>query len=484
MKNLGNILIILVLAASSLMGAISASVDETRVQMGDTVTLTLKASGQDVEKPSITELCGAQITSTSQGTSMRSVNGRFTKEYLFAYTFTPAQDCRIDPVVLKIDGKEERTEPIDIRVVPMTITKDSPFILEMNATKRKVYVGEPLKLVVTFKQRRDTKPVDSKFAPPEVKNFWIKEEAQSRRFEEGENTVTRLTYIIAAQKPGSLAIDPAKIQIATRTASRDVWGQWLPKLKWRTYFSNPLEVEVVPLPEGVSLVGDFTIEATADKEEIDANEAVNVTITVSGSGNFEDIGSLKPEIGGVAVFDEEPKIDGYVEDGKYRGFWKQKLAYVAERSFTVPVMTLRYFDPETGRIETTTTEPIEIRVRGAKPQAKEPLVIARPEAKPKDGGRVAPFTPGSWEVPFGAGVLAGLLGGVLLMRLPRGGRSGASGGKLDINDQKAVLMQLLPHRSDPEVAEMVAILEGNLYGGSYHAVDKKQLKALLKRIAS
>ena len=362
MKNLGKILMLLVWGATSLLGAISASVDAERVQMGDTVTLTLKASGQDVEKPSITELCGAKITSTSQGTSMRSLNGRFTKEYLFAYTFTPAKDCRIDPITLTIDGKEERTEPIDIRVVPMEITKESPYILGMYAEKQKVYVGEPLKLVVTFKQRHGSKPVDSKFAPPQVKNFWIKEEADSRRFEEGEYTVTNLTYIIAAQKPGSLTIDPAQIQIATRTASRDVWGQWLPQLKWRTYFSNPLEVEVLPLPEGVSLVGDFAIEAKADKSEIAANEAVNVTITVSGSGNFEDIGSLKPEIGGVAVFDEQPKIDGYIENGAYRGYWKQKLAYVADRSFTVPAITLRYFDPESGSVKTATSEPIEIRV--------------------------------------------------------------------------------------------------------------------------
>ncbi len=482
MKNLGNYLIALMMSATTVMGSITASVDATQVQMGESVTFTVKASGQDVEKPAITELCGASISATSQGTSMRSVNGRFTKEYVFSYTFTPVKDCTIDPVALKIDGQEEQSEPVTIRVVPMQITKESPFILEMAPEKQQVYVGEPFKLVVIFKQRRDSKPVDSKFAPPQVKNFWIKEEQQSRRFEEGEYTVTRLSYVIAPQKAGTLAIDPAKIEIATRTASRDVWGQWLPQLKWRSYFSNGVEVEVLPLPEGVTLVGDFSIEATADKEEMEANEAVNVTLKVSGSGNFEDIGSLKPKIEGVALFDEEPKIDGYIENGAYKGHWSQKLAYVADRSFTVPSVALRYFDPQSGTVKTIQSAPLTIRVKNAPSSKAEPLVIERPAA-PEQGAAGGTLFAGGWPIPFGAGVFAGALLTLLAMLLPwRRWLERDGTARVDPRDYRAVLVQLLPHRGDPEVDAMVTRLEAHLYGGNAEAVDARALKALLKRL--
>ncbi len=484
MKNLGKTLLVLwVFGVAALYGALTASVDESRVTMGDTVTFKLEANGQQVQKPAISELCGQKVLSTSEGVSMQSVNGRFTKAYTFTYTFEPQKYCTIDPVVLSIDGKEERTEPIDIRVIPMKITKDAPFILAMRSEQQKVHVGEPFKVVITFKQRRGSEAVDSKFQPPQVNNFWVKEEAQSRRFEEGDYTVTHLTYVLAAQKPGKLTIDPAQIKIATRSASKDVWGQWLPQLKWRTYFSNAVDVEVLPLPEGINLVGNFTIEVTADKREIEVNEAVNVTLKIGGSGNFEDIGAMKPTVDGVSVFEEEPEVNGYLEQGVYKGFWQQKLAFVAEKSFTIPSITLTYYDPKAQKVKTIRSEPVDILVKGAAPKMDEGLNIKRAEPT-EDAGGESPslFSEGRWELPFAAGAVLGLLLGLVLALIPwrspfgKGGKEG-----VDPKDEKAVLKQLLPHRANPEVAAMVEILEANLYGGTYRTVDRKALKALLKK---
>lgn len=484
MKNRGKAGWILLALAANLYGGISASVDETRVTMGETVTYTLKASGAQVEKPVISELCGSKVLSTSEGVSMQSFNGRFTKAYTFAYTFEPLKDCRIDPVTLKIDGEEMRSEPIDIRVVPMQITKDSPFILGMHTEKAKVRVGEPFKAVITFKQRHGSEPVDSKFEPPKLKNFWVKEEAQSRRFEEGDYTVTRLTYILAAQKSGSMTIEPAQIKIATRSASKDAWGQWLPQLKWRSYFSNAVTVDVEPLPSGVTLVGDFAIEAQSSAAEIEANKAFNVTLRISGSGNFEDIGSLKPEIPGVSVFDEAPEVSGMIEQGNYRGSWVQKFAFVAERSFTIPPFELTYFDTKTQQVKKIRTDPIDVRVKGAPKQAPKALKIERaePVAQEKTPQTGQAGVSMRWELPFAAGVLAGLIAGMLLALLPWGRWFAKREPRMDLKDHKRLLMQLLPYRKDPEVAELVEILEGNLYGGAYRSIDLKQLKRVLKKL--
>ena len=482
MKSLGKAVAVTALFATTLLGSISATVDATRVTMGETVTYSITASGQNVEKPSITELCGQKVLSTSQGTSMQMIGGSFTKEYRFAYTFEPLKDCRIDAVTLKIDGKEERTEPIDIRVVPMQITKDSPFILEMRSQKQQVHVGEPFNVVITFKQRRGSEVVDSKFEPPQLKNLWLKEEEQGRRFEEGDYSVIRVTYVLAAQKSGKLSIDPAQIKIATRSASRDVWGQWLPQLKWRSYFSNPVEVEALPLPDNVSLVGDFAITAEADKHEIDANEAVNVTLRVNGSGNFEDIGSLKPHIQGVSVFADEPEVKGYVENGSYKGSWTQKLAFVSERGFSVPSFELHYFDPKTKSVKTVRTEPIDVKVRNEAPRQATPLKIERAEPKQQES-KTAAFTKGSWELPFGAGVLVGVLVGAGIVLVPWGQRRKAKRSeRIDPKDHKAALAQLLPYRGDAEVDAMVNLLESSLYGGEANSIDGKQLKALLRRM--
>jgi hypothetical protein len=485
MKNLGKTLIIFTLTAMvPLFAGIKATVDDTQVTVGDTVTYTVSVSGQNVQKPVLNELCGQKIQSTSQGTSMKMVGSKFTKEYTFSYTFTPLKDCTIDALTLKIDGNDETAEAIDIRVVPMTISKDSPFILEMHSEQQKVRVGEPFKVIITFKQRRGSNAVDSKFEAPQIKNFWLKEQAQSRRFEEGEYSVTHLSYILAAQKPGALSIDPAQIKIATRSASKDAWGQWLPKLKWRTYFSNGIEVDVEALPEGVELVGDFKIEAKADKNEIEPNQAVNVTLRVSGSGNFEDIESLKPLIPGVSVFDEKAEVSGYLEQGAYKGSWSQKLAFVADKSFTIPPVELRYFDPESETVKTIRTEPISVKVNGTEVLTEKPdLTIERPEEATETGADVQPFAKGTWEIPLAVGVAIGLLIAMVVMLIPWRRLKGS--GKEDavsLKDHKAVLMRLMAHRHDPEVAEMVTRLEANLYGGAHQEIDKRQLRTLMKRV--
>ncbi len=483
MKSPGKIIGFCIVLASALYGGVTASVDENRVVMGDSVTYTLKVSGQEIEKPSIIELCGSKVFSTSEKTNMRMEGSSFTKETLFAYVFEPLKDCRIAPITLTVDGKQERTEAIDIKVVPMQITKDSPFKLEMTSEKPRVRVGEPFKVTVTFKQRRDAQMLDSKFEPPKFKNFWVKEQVQGRTFEEGEYSVVKVTYVLAAQKAGKLDIEPAQIRIAGRVTSRNSWGQLVSQLRWRSYFSGSATVEALPLPDGVSLVGHFDgLSVEADKQEIDANEAVNLTLKVTGSGNFEDIGSLAPKIPGVSVFEESPQFKDYLEQGAYKGSWSQKLACVAERGFTVPALSLRYFDTETETVKTLRSAPVEIRVRNAAPEEKMELKIARAEPEAEQDALAQMGATAVWGVPFGAGLLVGLAAGAGLAMLPWGLLRRRKEERLRAKDRKAVLMELLLHRDDPEAAEMITRLETSLYGGEGEAVDEKALRKLLKRL--
>ncbi len=486
MQSPGKFLTIFLLTLTPLMAALEVFTDAKKVIMGDAVTLTVRASGSDVSKPQLRTLCGEKITSTSQGTNIQSVNGKFSKSYTFNYVFTPLKDCTIEPITLSIDGQKETSEAIDIRVVQMQVTKDSPFLLEMSSEKKSVYVGEPFKVTLLFKQKPNSDAVDSEFTGPELKNFWIKEEQQHRRFEEGEYSVTRLVYIMAAQKAGEQEIPPARMKIATRSGSRDAWGQWFQTLKWRSYFSNMLKMDVKPLPEGVGLIGDFAIEAAVDKREIEPNEAVNVTLSVRGSGNFEDIESQKPYISGVSVFEEKPVIEDSLENGEYKGVWKQKFALVSDGSFTLPSFTIRYFDPASQSVKSISTEPIPITVRGEVKAEEKPLVIERAaEAEDETAAGSEPLkisSEGEWLIV--GGVLAGVLAGVMLALLPwkHLRRKRESQSKIRLKDHKAVLALLMRHRDDAEAAAMTQLLEENLYAGAANAIDKKALKQLVKRL--
>ncbi len=370
---------------------------------------------------------------------------------------------------MEIDGKVEISNEIDIEVKPVSGAKDLDFELRLSSDKKELYVGETFDVTLIFKQKNGTGAVDSEFTPPEFKGFWVKEEREPQRYEDGEHTVTKVIYTIAPQRAGEQKITKAQMKIASRSSREDSWGAWIPTIKWKTYFSNELEFDVKALPSEVELVGNFKIKSSADKKEIKANEALNVTIEVEGDGNLEDIKSFKQSIEGVAVFDEKIAIEGKK--------LTQKIAYVAERDFVIPPFVVRYFDPVTKEIKEVATKEISIKVKNEK-TIEELNIQKEPSSSLKND--VAATQGGYDSVLLVVAFVAGLLFGALAMMLKpwRGAKKEKS---LSIKEPKVLLGKLLPYKDDKDVNEIVEILEKNIYSSQKLEIDKKRLKEVLKR---
>lgn len=468
MKNLGKIILLLFLIPHAVFGAINASVDSHTVVLGDNVTLSLNLSGSDVQRPNIQTLCDSDVTSSGSQTNIQAINGNYQKSYTLTYQFMPTKSCKIEPIELKIDGKVEKTEPISITVKAADTSKDAEFMLSLESDKKEVLVGEPFDITLLFKQKNGANAVDSSFVPPKLKGFWVKNESKPKRYQEGDYSVTKVIYTVAAQRIGKLTVDKAQMKIAKRVNSRDMWGSFIPQVKWRTYFSNELNFDVKPLPGGVDLIGTFTISAKANKSEINANEAVNVTIEVEGNGNLEDIKSFKPYIDGVNVFGEKITING--------SKLTQKLAFVADADFVIPPFTLKSYDPKTKEIKTASTKEIKIKVKNAKPKAE--LTIKKDES----GGSLQAQT-SQKEFNLYWSVLAffiGLACGLFIMLL-KPWKYFEKKNTFSIKDTRVLLVKLLPYKNDEQVQKIVDILEKNIYSNEKIELDKKLLKEIIKK---
>ena len=483
MINLGKIILTCLLMTHVLHAKLNIYVDADKVTIGEQVRLSIVAEGNEVIPPKVTALCGEEIVSTSTSTSVQGINGVFTKKQIFEYTFVPTKSCTVEPISVTVDGQQEMTKPLEITVSPVKVTKNSRFILQLQTDKHRVYVGEPFTLSVIFKQKHGANAVDSKFTLPSMKNFWVKEESEGRKFEEDGYTVQHLSYILAAQKSGYHTIKPARIEIAARTQRQDTWGQWFATLKWRTYFSNELEMEVLPLPDNLSVVGTFQIDAEVDRSEVNASEPVNVTVSIKGSGNFEDIKGFKPKISGVGVFAEEPSTKAAIEQGKYRGVWRQKIAFVPTHDITIPPFTLHYFDLESNRSKTIQTRPISIHVKNAASVTEtKPLQIQRPavtETAATHNETPSNCSGGSFGWGLGMGLVLGVLLGLLPWRTWQ--RRYRAQESVRFNDERDVLKVLLNHLDDADAADMAAQLEAKFYEGKAVSIDSKRLKALYKK---
>ncbi len=479
MKNHGNFLTILIFLLIPLhvaMAGVIAKVDYPVVEEGDMVTYSLELYGSDISRPKILSICDSDVISTSSQTSMRVINGDFTKSYVLSYKFLPQKSCTIKPVSVEIDGKEEFSNPVKVTVKKVSGAKDKEFELILKTDKKSVYVGESFDVTLLFKQKPNSRAVDSKFIPPELKGFWVKSESQPIRYQDGIYAVTKIVYTLAPQRVGKLKITKAQMRIASRVNVRDSFGFFNSNIRWKTYFSNELDIDVKALPAGVNLVGSFSILASVDKRSVSANEAVNLNIKVLGNGNLEDIESFKPSIDGVSVFDEKIEINGKE--------LTQKIAFVSDSDFVIPSFELKYFDTDTQEVKTIKTNEIAIKVLNSKP--KQELEIKR-DTTNSDETLVVKSAPtqsvdsGFDKTTLILVLLVGIVIGFLLSKVKFTKTNSKKELKVSVKDPKKLLVKLLPYKDDEEVKKILDNIEASLYSSQKLDIDKKVLKEILKR---
>ena len=179
---------------------VTATVDYKTVELGEMVTYSLEISGEDITRPNIQRLCDTDVISTSSQTNIQIINGDLRKSYVLSYKFMPKKSCKIEPVEVEINGKTELSNPVEIKVKPASYNKKSDFILTLSTDKKELFVGETFELILTFKQKEDAEAVDSEFIPPVLKGFWVKNESKPQRYKDGEYSVTKVVYTMAAQE--------------------------------------------------------------------------------------------------------------------------------------------------------------------------------------------------------------------------------------------------------------------------------------------
>ncbi len=472
MKNLGKIILVLFVLEQFVYAGVVASVDFNKVTIGETVTYSIKSTNATIERPQIDTICDTNVMSTASQTNIEVINGNYTRTKIFTYQFMPPKTCTIQSFSFHVDGKTEKTEPIKVEVLPAKKDVHADFVIDLLSKKSDVFVGEPFTIEMLIKQKHTARALDSKFVAPKMNGFWVSGQPQQSKYDDGTFMITKLTYRVSAQHAGDLEITPAQLAVAKRSNIRDSWGSFMQDVVWKSYYSNGLKIHAKAIPEGAKYIGNFTISAQVDKKEVNSNEAVNVTVSIKGDGNLEDIEPFKPSIADVSVFDEKPTIN--------TNEFREKIALVGDNDFVVPAFSLTFYNPQTKKKETIQTQAISIKVHGSK--AKQTMEIQR---SPSQTSQVVKTTLvhdtqalALWKIVliFLSGVLLGGVG-VYLKPWEKFKREKT----VDIKDEKKLLIKLLPFKEDADVKIVTDILEHNIYFKEKKVIDKKLLKELLRR---
>ena len=495
-------LFLILFLTNNLFADVKASLSSPVVYEGDIVNFIITADGNSIQFPKIQNIEGNPIVGTSSSESISMLNSDVTRSISKTYSFRTDKPLTIPSFIVISDGKEYTTEALQVKVVKPTANQNgSEFMVELALDKNESYIGEAVKLSISFKSKLNSRADQVQLGEPKLENFWVKKNEKVIHSAQGEYAVQTLTYKLFPQKAGNYTI-PSTETLVGKIERRHRQGGFFDdpffnsmtqQLNWQKVFSNNLKIKINPLPNGLELYGNYQIQASVDKQKVQANKPINLTISVKGEGNIDDVKKFNLSIDNVIIYADEPKISSKEIHGIYQGKFKEKIALIADQNFTIPALTLDYFDKNTKSVKSIKTEPIKIEVMGAiKNNSKTSTIEVSPsqiiEAQTKGERKVVIEQEDSYlKYLF---LALGFIGGVIFTKIVNRPKSKKNKKELDIvkaikkaKNNQELFNLLLPYAKKHKIiTKALNQLESNLYHGGKNKIDKEELMELFEEI--
>jgi hypothetical protein len=332
----------------------------------------------------------------NQAISNSYINGKRSYSKTYSYYLTPQSrgNFTIGQATIVIDGETYKTMPVKIEVTAAverpkdgndaeyvasenvhlvaSISNTNPYLNEAITVQYRLYVSNDVNLTRGFRE------IDT----PKYADFWSQTISNRGNFTvyDGEyNGRTDYRYIIVQttvlypQKTGKLTIEPLTLDVPidVETNKRDLFGRRLMTRVNKTISAGNRTIDVKPLPaEGRpdnfnGAVGDFTFNVQTDRTSLDANEALQLTVKVSGKGNLKlfDLPSVKLP---TALEQYEPERDNQVStqtDGM-RGSISETYTVVPQFKGDYPIrpLSFSFYNPKTEKYYTLSSDEIVLNV--------------------------------------------------------------------------------------------------------------------------
>jgi len=340
--------------------------------------------------------------SRSSSSSITMINGKTTQNsnYTYAYTLSAKKEgtFTIPSASFKVDSKTVKSNAVSIKVVPGSVQNqnnprdrrsqsnstfnEKEVFIKAFASKSNPYVGE--QVIITHKlyispsvnggYRVDNINIPSQnglwsytLGDPKANTPHTVEVIDGKRYTVYEIRKTA----VFPQKAGDITVTPMEMKFTARVISQQssgdpVFDQFFGgNQSARDYTlnlqSNNVKLNVKELPKanqpenfsGIS--GNFTIRAMISRDKLKTNDATNLTITVSGSGNLqhiEDLNLIFPS--GLDVTD--PKITDNINTSGNTVSGTRIFEYVIiprnAGNFTLPSPSFSFFDLNTKSYKT------------------------------------------------------------------------------------------------------------------------------------
>jgi len=433
--------------------SVKARLDRARVHLDESFSLIVEAMVLDLDRlgafqlPRIKEF---NLINEYQAETNTTAEGRVwwvrTKQYVFVAR-KPGQ-YSIPPVAIFYAGKKYYTRRLIINVegsrsgicysrpasgevykqneiipsapdVGRARKEKVEFFAEISAPR--VFVNQQVILTVRLQYTSDDQTTMS-YRPPRLTGFLtevLPESKSEDRISGAKQSFIEMQYRTALfpVRAGSLTVDVAEV-VFTR------------KSKKQSYLTEPLTLEVVPLPEDTrpltkvqqnGLVGQYQLRAEVDTQNTEVDRPINLVIVLTGKGNLRSAPEpFIPAAQHYRIYLEDRKEQVYTKTEGIEGerIYKYLVVFDKPGKMGLGKASIRYFDPDKKHWKTVTARIPEIQVTLRKDQPIQVQPDGKPDyfldLKPNHGGAAILTPPKPWVAATLSFWLLQALGPVLI----------------------------------------------------------------------
>ena len=318
MKPLKYISILMILFATSFTFAqvkFEAKVSKKKLGVNERLRIDFEMNedGDNFNPPSFQNF--NVIGGPNQSVSHSWVNGKKSFNKTYSYFLAPKKKgtFTIKQATIEIKGEVYKTTPVTVQVtkaIDKPKDPNDPDVLVANnihlvaeVSKTAPYLNEAITVVYKLYVSPNTgvsnwREIDS----PRYNDFWsqnidikgLKIENGTYKGEDYRYVVLRKT-VLYPQKSGKLEIEPLTLDITVDvpTNRRNIFGERLMTQAHKTISAGSRSIQVKPLPESgkpenfTGAVGDFDFKVTTSKNELNAQESLQLSVEVTGNGNLK-----------------------------------------------------------------------------------------------------------------------------------------------------------------------------------------------------
>ena len=391
------------------------------------LTYSVNQRAKDLRAPECTDFDYIAGPYTSQSSSTSFVNGKRTSSFNLTYTYTLIANKEgtftISPATIKVDGEQYTSNGVRIIVLPADqpnnvsagntntvgqtsqrpTSSQNDNVSEANIFVRtlvsKTRVREQEAILLSYKlyfAGVDVAQFTNNTRIPEFKGF-LKQEIESGEIQtelehyNGRNYQTAVLYrtLLFPQRSGDITIEPAQFEAVLRVQNRaqvrsifdDFFGSYTAVNKPITAPGVTIHVLDLPAnkPAGFSGgVGQFNLTSKISGTELNANEAVTLTLTIQGAGNMKLLKTPMvdwPE--GFEVYD--PKVTNNFKNTTAGVSGTKTIEYLAipraGGTYTIPPVRFAYYDTQEQDYRTITTPEYTLNIERAANEDATAMVV-------------------------------------------------------------------------------------------------------------